>query len=288
MTAADSGTRTGAVVPLPGRPLVLSRMLRDRRRSVLWWAVSLALLALLFAAAFPSAKQSAEDLGAYMESLPQGVVELLGAGAGIGTAVGYLNSQFYANVFPLLLTILGIGVGAWAVAGSEGDGTLEMLLANPVRRGRVAAERFAGLVVVTGAVALAGTLALEAVASVFELREGVPAFGLETAGLGAWMLALAFSAISFGVGAATGSRGAAIAAGSAAAAGTYVLYGVSGFVSALEPLHWLSPWYWYLDSGALAEGSTVRFWLQAVALPLAVALVAAVAGVARFLRRDVG
>ena len=274
-------------VRLPRRPLVLRQLLRDRRRSTLWWSLAVAVLAVTFAAAYPSARGSAEDLGSYMESLPEGLVELLGASSGIGSPAGYLNSQLYANVLPLLLVVLGVGLGAWAVAGSEGEGTLEMLLANPVRRTRVAWERFAGLVLVTLVVAAAATVALEAVASPFGLREGLPPGALELAGLGAWAIALLFSTAAFAVGAATGSRGAAIGTGAALAAGTYVLYGVAGFVEAVSTSRWASPWFWYLDAGALTDGSTWTFWLQAVVLPLGLALLLAALGIARFTRRDV-
>ena len=99
---------------------------------------------------------------------------------------------------------------------------------------------------------------------------------------------MTFAAVSFGVGAATGGRGAAIAAGSAAAAGTYVLYGITGFVEALEPLRWLSPWFWFLDTDPLAQGFTTHYWTQAVLLPAVVAAIACVVGVARFVRRDIG
>lgn len=272
---------------LPQRPLVLVQLMRARRRSTLWWALSLVAVSVLFAAAFPSTKASAEDLDSYIESLPEGLTELLGASAGIATPAGYLNSQLFSNVFPLLLVVLGVGLGAWAVAGSESEGTLEMLLANPVRRARVAWERFGGLAAVTLLVALAGTASLAAVAPAFELTSGLPSGAIGLAGLGGWALALLFSAAAFAVGAATGSRGAAIAAGAGLAAGTYVVYGISSFVDAASWSRWVSPWHWYLDAEALGSGSTWTFWLQAVALPLGLALVLAAAGTARFTRRDV-
>jgi ABC-2 type transport system permease protein len=266
--------------------LVLRHMIRSRRRSVLWWSVGVALTALAIASAYPSVKESSAGLESYMESLPSGVVDLLGAGGGIATPAGYLNSQFYANVLPLLLVVLGIGVAAWTVAGAEGDGTLEMLLANPVRRGRVAGERLLGLLAITFVVALVATVVLAAVRSAFSLSSGLADGGLWAAGLGAWTLAVCFSAVTYAVGAATGRRGPAVAAGAAAAAATYVLYGLSGFVDALRPVRWVSPWYWFLDAAPLSAGFTSTYWLQAVLLPLAVAAVVCVLGIARFTRRD--
>ncbi|HEU4912342.1 MAG TPA: ABC transporter permease subunit [Actinomycetes bacterium] len=266
------------------RPLVLTQMLASRRRSTLWWSVGMAFLVLVVIASYPSVRDSAEGFESYLESLPEGFAELVGAEGGIAAPAGYLNSQMYSNMYPLLLIVLGISAASWAVAGSEGEGTLEMLLANPVTRSRVAVERLAGVVVLTGAVSLAATVVLVLTAPVVELT-GLPSGALWAAGLGSWTLALCFAGVSFGVGAATGSKAAAIGSGSAAAAGTYVLYGLSAFVQAIEPVRWLSPWFWFLDSDPLT-GVTSTFWVQGVLLPLAVGALFSVAGVAVLVRRD--
>ena len=267
------------------RPLVLRHMLRDRRRSMLWWTVSVAVMSVTFAAAYPSVHDSAAELDSYMESLPEGLVEVLGASGGIGSPAGYLSSQLYANVLPLLLIVLGIGAAAWSIAGAESDGTLEMLLANPVGRVRVALERLAGVVILTVVVTAVTTVALTLTARPFDL-DALPGDALWAEGVAVSSLALCFAGTSFGAGAATGARGIAVAAGSAFAAGTYVLYGLAGLVSSLHDLRWLSPWFWFLDADALTTGFSVRLWLQAVLLPLAVAAVAVTAGLVRLKRRD--
>lgn len=265
-------------------PLVLTQMISSRRRSTVWWSVGMAVLVVGIASAYPSARDSGAGLESYMDSLPEGVVELFGATAGIGTPVGYLNSQLYANVLPLLLIVMGVGAGSWAVAGAEADGTLEMLLANPVTRTRVAVERLLGLVILTGALALVATVVAVAVAPAFGL-EDIGAGALAGAGLAAWLLALVFASVSFAVGAATGSKPAAMGTGAGLAAGTYVLFGLTGFVDQVSALKWVSPWFWFLDADPLA-GVTSAFWWEAVALPLAVCLLVCLGGIARLVRRD--
>lgn len=268
------------------RPLVLAQMLRDRRRSTSWWTVAVVLMCVIIAAAYPSVRDSSAQLDAYIESLPQGLVDLFGAAGGIGTPAGYLNSQLYANVFPLLLIVLGIGAAAWSVAGAEADGTLEMLLANPVSRTRVALERLAGVALIVLVVTAAATIVLILTAPVFGL-DGLPGGALVAAGLALWSLTMCVAGVTHGVGAATGARGQAVAGGSALAAGTYVLYGLTGLVSSLEPLRWLTPWFWFLDADPLAHGFTARLWLQAVLLPVSLGAAAALAGLHRLRVRDV-
>lgn len=272
---------------MTAQPLVLRQMLRDRGRSLLWWTVAVTATCVTLAAAYPSVRDSADDLESYMESLPQGLVDLFGASAGIGTPAGYLNSQLYANVLPVLVIVLAIGAAAWSVAGAEGDGTLEMLLANPIGRRRVALERLAGVAILGLVVVTVTTAALIVTAPAFGLGD-LPDDALIAAGVGTWMLAMCFAGVTHAVGAATGSRGIAIGSGSAAAAGSYVVYGVAGLVPALAPLRWVSPWFWFLDADPLSGGFTGELIAQAVLLPLAVAAVAVALGLARFQVRDIG
>jgi ABC-2 type transport system permease protein len=268
------------------RPLVLTQMLQSRRRSTLWWSVGIAVTVLAVVASYPSVADSAEGLESYLDSLPQGFDELFAVGAGIATPAGYLNSQLYANLLPILVLVLGIGAASWSIAGAEGDGTLEMLLANPVSRRRVAAERILGVALLTGAVTLVATVVVAALGPAFDLGSLSEA-GVWAAGLGVWVLGLTFASVSYGLGAALGSRGVALGGGAGTAAGTYVVYGLTAFVPSLEPLHWLSPWYWFLDADPLT-GVDGASWLQAVLLPGAVAAAACMAGVARFTSRDLG
>lgn len=271
---------------MTGRLLVLPQMLSQRRRSTLWWWAGMALLMLGILASHPSARDSAEGLQSYMDSLPEPLVELMGASAGIASPEGYLSSQLYSNMFPILVVVLGIGAAAWSIAGAESEGTLEMLLANPVSRARVALERLLGVVLLTGALTLVATVVATALGPAFELSS-LSAGSLWAASLGVWALALTFTSVTFGLGAATGSKALAIGAGAGAAAGTYVLYGLTAFVDSLRSLHWLSPWYWFLDADPLG-GVTASFWSQAVLLPLAVAGLFCLAGIARLSRRDLG
>lgn len=260
---------------------VLRRMLLDRSRPALWWTVAMIVLAVAVGASYPAIQESAGGLEDLMNSLPEGMGELLGAAGGITTPVGYLNSQFYANIFPILLMIFGIGMAAWTIAGAERDGTLEPLLANPLSRTRLAIGRFVGVVVLTAVPALAATVVLIAFRGAFHLDD-IPVPNLVAAGVASYLLALLFATLTYAVGAATGHRGAAVATGGGLAAATYVVFGLAAFVSAFEKVEWLSPWHWFLSSSPLVDGWT---WM-AIALPLAVIVPAVVVGTVLFSRRD--
>ncbi|NDL56790.1 ABC transporter permease subunit [Phytoactinopolyspora mesophila] len=263
------------------RGAILGQMLRERRRGTLFWSLAVAALAAITAASYPAVKDAGAGFDEFMESLPEGVTQMMGAADGITTPAGYLNSQFFSNIFPILLLVFSIGVASWSIAGAEREGTLEALLANPVHRWRVALERFAGTGILLALLTFVGTAVLVALRSPFELDDlGVG--NLAATGVATFLMALLFASVTFAAGAATGSKAAAIAAGAGLATITYVIFGLSGFVDLFGSISWMSPWDWFLQPSPLTEGWT----LQAIGAPFLVIVPVIAVGVVAFTRRD--
>lgn len=261
--------------------IVALRFLRDRRRWLASWCVAMVALVFVNVAFYPSFKEQPtfDDLFA---ELPDGVQSLFGIGELPLTApAGYLHSQVFTTMVPVALLIFSIALGARAVGGSEDDGTLELLLANPISRMRVASERFAamvGLVFALGAVSAALVFALSAP---FELLEGISAFHLLAACAAATALGLVHAAIAFATGAALGGRSRAISVAAAVAVGGYVLFGFTDSAAA-RPTRFANPWYWYLNRNIVAFGPGA----EAVLVPLGVAVALGALGIWRLGARD--
>lgn len=96
------------------------------------------------------------------------------------------------------------------------------------------------------------------------------------------VLALTFSAVAFAVGAASGSRGAAISAASALAVALFTIEGLAAQVSALRSIREASPWHWFLGTDPIRHGLLWQSW----ALPLIVSVVLFGLGSAIFARRN--
>jgi ABC-2 type transport system permease protein len=261
--------------------IVSVRFLRDRRRWIGWWSVAMVSLVFMNVAFYPSFKNqpSFDDL---FENLPEGFDKLLGAsGLSLTSPAGYLHSQVFTTLLPIALLIYSIALGARAIGGSEDAGHLELILANPVSRTRVAVERYAAtaaLVLGLGVVTTASVLALSAP---FQLLEGISITNLLGACLAATCLALFHSSLAFAVGATLGGRGRALAAASSIAVAGYVAFGL---VSAglIEGARFASPWYWYMNRNIVAQGPG----LESLLVPFGLSLVLAAVGVWRFGPRD--
>jgi ABC-2 type transport system permease protein len=258
---------------------------RDRKRGLLGWVIGAVAFVLVMVLFYPSIRDSGADFDAYLDSLPESVRETFGStGASITSPEGYLMSQLYSNVYPLLILILGISMATWAIAGAEGDGTIEVTLASPLRRRSLAWGRWLATAIASLLVIMISTGVLAAVSPALGLTDGLPWWGVWSAAASMWALVLVYTSLGFTIGAVTGRRSWAIAGAAAVAIVGFLGQLLASLAPALEYLRPLSPWYWFLGSSPLTTPpGAVSF-----ALPLALAIVIAAAGIVMFDRRDIG
>lgn len=260
---------------------VLVETLRERRRSIAWWALGLVALVALNVAFYPSVRDSA-GFSDYGKDLPEAARALFaGSEIDFASPAGYLNSQVFALLAPLLLLIFTIGGGAAAVAGEEERGTLDLMLAQPLRRRDYVVQRFLALAALVAVltVALLATVALGS--PLVDLHIAFPK--LVAASVGGGLLALLFGSIALAAGAIRPGRARAVSVSSGLAVVAWLLDGLGQAVAALDPWRPLSPYHQTLGQNPLREGVPWEGWAL-VALATAVFVIAAAAGLER---RDV-
>lgn len=258
---------------------VFAKTLRDQRRSYSWWIVGFVGTVLMYAAIWPTIAESEADLEAYINNLPEVFREMLGS-AGFGTPEGYLQSELFSFLAPILLLVYAIGAGARAIAGEEEGGSLDVLLSTPVRRRRVLLDKFEAMVLGTFGLTFAMWLSVVVFGAIWDMRPDLADF--TAACLHLFLLAVAFGAIALAVGSATGSKGLAIGAPSGLALVAFLVNLFGATVSWLEPARPLSPFYYYAGSEPLVNGVHAGHALVLVAI----AVVAVLLALWRFERRD--
>jgi ABC-2 type transport system permease protein len=261
---------------------VLVETVRERQRSMLWWSLGIGALIALNLAFYPSVRGD-PAFSDYAKDLPESVRALFAGGElDLASPVGYLWSQVFALMAPLLMLMFSIGAGAGAVAGEEERGTLDFLLGHPVRRRDYVLQSFLAL----GALVLqlsAVVLATVAIGSaVVDLDIG---FGrLVAASVGVGLLALLFGAAALAAGSLRPGRTPAIAVATAFAVASWLLDGLGRAIDVLEPWRGLSPYYQALGRNPLREGVPLGGWAILAALTVVLVVVAAAALERRDLR----
>jgi ABC-2 type transport system permease protein len=256
-----------------------TKSLYDNRRSLLGWTVAIVVVGAGYASFWPSVETP--EMREALTNYPQGLLEAFNF-SDMTSAAGYLGSAVYGLLVPVLVAVFVIAAGTRAVAGDEEAGTLDLLLAHPVSRQRLALQRFAalgvGLVVVSALLWLA-LVALTGPAGF----DGVSAGDLAAISVHLVLFGLLFGALAYAVGAATGSRSAALGVASGVAVLGYLANSVIPQVDGLGWVRDLSPFAWLLGGSPLVNGIQ---WGHALTLAVGTALLVAL-GTFAFTRRDV-
>jgi ABC-2 type transport system permease protein len=262
---------------------ILRRWLIDRRRGLAGWSLGVTGLVLFTVGFFPTVRGN-EAFDQLTDQLPAGIRDLVGLtpGAPITAAPGYLHARLFSTLVPLLLLVYAIGLGSRAIAGTEEEGTLELLLAHPVTRPRVVVERYVANTALLVAVTAVLLVALVASGLPLGALDGVSWSGLAGAVTGAFAIALLHCSIAYAVGAGTGRRGTAIAAATAVAVAGYLVEGLQAVSDVIHPFRYVTPWHWYLGRNMLTGGPAP----DAIAVPLVLSAVLLAASVRLFSRRD--
>ena len=258
------------------------KTLRDARRAIGWWSIGLVAMTALMVAVYPSVRDN-PDLNKMVDDYPDAFKAFFGLGENVDytSAIGYLNSEMFSFMVPLLLLIAAVGAGARATAGEEEGGTLDLLLANPISRRRLVLDKLAAL---AAELALLGlVLWLSLVVSVEAIGMDVSVAHLAAATGAAALFAFVYGAVALLLGAATGRRAVATGITAAGAVAAYLLSSLAELVEPLKPLRVASPFYHY------AAGDSLRTGLAAehTAFLLLIAAAACISAVIAFERRDI-
>lgn len=257
---------------------VYSKCLRDQRRGLIGWSVGIVALVLLESALWPSISKI-DGFDEILKNYPEALRKLFSIDEFFSGA-GFLNTELYSMVLPILFLVFVISRGARAIAGEEENGTLEVLLLTRVTPMRLLLAHAAVLmtgVVLLGVVLFAAVLVCSAI---FGMQVGVAAAAAGS--LAMITLSAPFGGAALAVGAATGRRQVALAVGAVAAVAAYVLYAASKIVAGVRPWGVLSPFHQVLDPGPLGAGLHAG-----LAWPALVAVVCVAAAMPVFDRRDI-
>ncbi len=249
---------------------VFTKTIWERRRSTAWWIVGMVSLAAVTIAFIPSVRDDTESFESLIESFPPGLLSVFGIEdpASLVTATGLVNSRLYAGIGPVILAVLGISLGASAVAGEEDRGTMNLLLAQPITRTRLILEKMGAAVVLISLVGVALFATLAAANPLVELEFRY--WGMASANIALALFSLVFYTLALAIGAITGNRGLTVGVAAGFTAATFFINGLAPLVDAVSWTRLLTPFHWLQDpnplANGLAVGSTVVFLATAAGL----------------------
>ena len=150
LVSAPGPSRGRSSSPSTGRMTIAAELFRrglsDHRRALIGWCAGIFAYVVLLAAIFPSIEGSPQ-LSELLDNYPEALNDLLGLSGAVDITkgAGFIDTELFSFMLPLLAIVLAIGSGARTLAGEEDAGRLESVLAYPVSRRRTVAAKAAAV-----------------------------------------------------------------------------------------------------------------------------------------------
>jgi len=258
---------------------VFGQSLSDLRWLIFWFGSGLSLYGGGMIWLFPFFRDYLERV---TESYPEELLNFFGGGE-LADAAGFITLE-YQSFAVLILIIYAVVASTGLLAGEEGRGTLDGLLAQPIARRRVILEKSAAFL--AGAFAVCAIVSIGWLLSVpfVELKGELSLLELIAMTFGGVPVVLLFGALGLALGAVAPSRGTAAGVLTAIAIIGYLAAALAGVIEPIERARFLSPYYYSDATIWLTEGP---IWWHQAALLVATALAFTLA-VRAFQVREIG
>ena len=286
-STAEALSVPGLGARLFGLGSIFGKTLRESARSVAMVGLGVGLLVLfvtsLLATEF-STPQSRAEIAAQGAQLPVILRGLLGEPIHVETMGGFISWRLL-NIGPVIIGIWSLMALSGTIGGEAARGSLELLMAEPIGRARIAMQKLGAHVLGMVAAMLMVTLLTWAGTVAFATLPGDEVPIVDTLSQMLWLggMALAGGAVAFALGPILG-RGGAAGVAAAFLVGSYIINGYAAAVPILDTLKPLSPFAWTAGHRPMAG---ISDW-PSLAVLAAFEVVVFGLGVVAFVRRDLG
>ncbi len=259
---------------------IFSRAIKDRRLLLIIYCLSAVALLWMYIALFPEFSQVKVD---FIKSMPEGFLKAFNFDLSSFTTVqGFLATEQFSLVWPLLVIALVIGFSGFALAGEVEKGTIEFLLSEPIARLKLFFGRYLAGLLMLVIFTIISILAAIPFCQIYHISFNTNHFYTMTLmsflfGLAIFSLGMMFSAIF-------SDKGKVFFLSAGILVLMYVLNVVSSLKESLVNLKYASFFYYYSPPKALTYNQ-IDHWAYLVFI--GVAVMATLAGAIYFARRDI-
>lgn len=265
-------------------PLII-RTIYIKRKSLLIYIIICALMVWMFVAFFPTMYEQAEVLSEAFASYPESFLKAFGIDeieSLFLTLESFLAAEYYSMMWPLTFIIFFTSLGVSSIAGEIENGTIEILLVQPISRAKIYFGKFiAGLFILLMFIIVSNFSVIP-----FALLHNVEInlqsyFVVSILGL-LFSLAIFSSAMMFSAMFSSKGRSGSLTAGMLVL--MYAINLIATFKESVQNLKYLSFFYYYDFNAALINH---KIDLLSIGVFLGFSLVCSLIGLVVFFKRDI-
>ena len=229
---------------------IFSIYIISRWKNILIWSVSMFILALVFTGLYDSFKGEITDMIGNAPKLMEAMIGPISEDA--VTPEIWLGIELYGLLFPILLAVIAVSAGASAIGTEEESGTIELILASPISRGRVVLEKSLGIMIQLGIVSGFLWVGIATGSLLFPFDVSLTNVFFATA-MG-WIFGTTVAYITMSIQSLKGRKGLALGVGSGFVGLSYVIMVISGLLNGLNSLKYTSLFNYYDGRSVLING----------------------------------
>jgi ABC-2 type transport system permease protein len=224
---------------------------RDHFKSLIAWALVIIAMTSIQLSVYPSIVKSGEAAKEFVDVFPDAFKKIFRM-EDYTSGAGFLSTELFSLMIPLVLIAIGATWGASATAEEEENGTADLLFTLPISRLKVLASKllatfsvimFLGLVIYLNIFFGSGLVNLE-----------VNYYFIYAAIASSMALGLYFSSWGLLIGVITGKKGVSLGAASAIGLMSFVFYSLAPLVDNFDFLSPINPFQWAIGGNILFNG----------------------------------
>ncbi len=264
---------------------VYLRLLKDKWKSLLIYIASATAFMEMYIALYPAMKETLESTEEFLKAFPKEFMEAFGFTPEIltfPTVESFISTEIFTFIWPIIVIIMAIGLANISFAGDIANGTIEVVLAQPISRLKMFLGRYlAGATILT-----VFTWASVYVAIPLAAMHGIdfnPKAYLVMSVLGT-LFVLSIYGIAVLASSIFSERGKTIFVTTGILITMYAINIISGLYDKLESLKYASFFYYFNPGTALNDLGYIDY---AILVFLAVLILTPILGAFSFNKRDI-
>lgn len=259
------------------------RILKDRRIIFLVYLLVNIGLLWMYIGLFPAFKSQSAAMTEMLKAYPESFMKAFNFDiASFNTIEGFLSTEQFSFMWPLLVILMTIGFAGTALAGEIEKGTIEILLSQPISRLKLFLSRYlAGFISVIIFVIISIFSAIPLI-KIYNISYSFEGFALLS--LLAFLFGIAIFSLGMFLSAIFSDKGKVFFISGGILVLMYVLNIISGLKDNLNDLKYASFFYYFNPSKALVHNQ-IDHWAYLVFL--GISLVSIIIGAVWFMKRDI-
>lgn len=262
---------------------VFWRILKDRRIILLVYTLASIGLLWMYIGLFPTFKDQSANLEQLIKSYPESLLKAFNFDIkSFTTLEGFLSTEQYSFVWPLMVVFIAIGFAGSCLAGEIERGTIEVLLAQPISRLKLFISRYLAGIFMLIVFIFFSVYAAPPLSHAYEID--FKAENFTTLAILCFMFSLSIYSIGMFLSSIFSDRGKVFFISGGLIVAMYVINIVSTLKDNLEDLKYFSFFYYFNPSQALVYNKIdeIAYWVF-----FGTAIIMAISGLIIFSKRNI-